>query len=914
MYCDRHVSTANTADRLRILGLDSLESLVAQALPDAIRDTPNDLPARSEAAVLAELRGLAQDNTLRRSLIGNGYYQTITPAVIQRTVFENPAWYTAYTPYQPEISQGRLEALFYFQTLICELTGLPLANASLLDEATAVVEAALMLIRTTADGGPLAIYRDIWPQTQAVLAGRLDAIGVQTCIVDTPEQVPENARGIILQSPNRWGICLDLSPWHATGHPLVLATDLLALTHMKSPADWGVDIAVGSTQRFGVPVGYGGPHAAFIAAKTQYKRELPGRIVGLSKTRDDQPAYRLALQTREQHIRRGNATSNICTAQALLAIMAVLYAMYHGPSGLKKIANRVHQYATQLRTACLQAGVPVMPGGFFDTITLCPDALLYQAIRHHCDAQQLDLYYDDHQTQISIACDETTDDDLIAQLIHCIQDASAGAVSIDDQYDTTDFFQRTDAYLTQAVFNMYHTETELMRYIRRLESRDLSLVHSMIPLGSCTMKLNSAAVLQAVSWPEFSQLHPFCPLHHAAGYHRMMRQLESDLAVLTGMQAVSLQPNSGAQGELAGLLVMKAYFQNRGEIQRRVIIIPDTAHGTNPASARLAGLDVKTIVCDETGRICNIALKTLVSDLGDRLFGMMITYPSTCGVFDETVQESCAIINQSGGLVYMDGANMNAQLGITTPRKIGVAVCHLNLHKTFAIPHGGGGPGVGPIAVIPELAPFLPHAVTGIAPLTAAPWGSASILLISYAYIRLMGLSGLKTATQYALLNANYIACRLKDHYTILYTNEAGYVAHELVLDCRPFRKTAGITVDDIAKRLMDYGFHAPTMSWPVPGTLMIEPTESESLAELDRFCEAMIAIRASIHAIESGAVDRLDNPLKQAPHTPAYLMADDWPHAYSRKEARATGHLAATVLRLDHAYGDRNLVCACGS
>jgi glycine dehydrogenase len=925
-FYHRHVDTRTIDARLQALGVANLDILMREAIPDSIRlDQPISLPdAMSEPEVLEHIAGLASQNQLFRSLIGQGYYDCYTPSVIQRCILENPAWYTAYTPYQPEISQGRLEFLFYFQTMIADLTGLPIANASLLDEATAAVEAMLILWRQCPDSNRsvFLVESAVYPQTWAVLRGRAEAVGITLVMVDSPADGQAHAAeafGMLIQSPNRWGTVVDLSDWQAVfSHhqiPWVMATDCMALTVMRTPGEWGADLAVGSTQRFGVPMGYGGPHAAFIAATEAYKRQLPGRMIGLSKDRLGNPAYRMALQTREQHIRREKATSNICTAQALLAIMATAYAMYHGPRGLHAIAMRIHQHATQVHHGCAAMGLQPVSDLFFDTVTLVASAEQQAAIRAELETHRINLGYNLEAQRLTIAMDETVTDAVRDTLLTGIATALGYPMPAANGAHIVCVGQtRTQPYLTQSVFQLHQTETDMMRYIRRLESKDVSLVHSMIPLGSCTMKLNAATALMPVSWSLFGRVHPLAPVNQVQGYQTMIEALSADLAHLTGMAGVSLQPNSGAQGELAGLLVMKAYFESRGESHRRVVLIPQSAHGTNPASAVLAGLEIVSVPCIAHGSIDEAKIQQHIDQIGDRLFGLMITYPSTYGVFESNIQTICQLIHDAGGQVYLDGANLNAQLGLTHPRIAGADVCHLNLHKTFSIPHGGGGPGVGPIAVADHLVPFLPGQPDGIAPVSAAPWGSASILWIAYAYNRLLGPDGLTQSTKVAILNANYIAKQLSDHYDLLYTNQAGRVAHELIVDCREFRKTAGITVDDIAKRLMDYGFHAPTMSWPVPGTLMIEPTESESLAELDAFCSAMIAIRAEIKAIEDGVADRSDNVLTQAPHTAAELMGDVWNHAYTRQAASAhrPDGIRATVARVDQAYGDRNLVCAC--
>ncbi len=939
-FAERHIgpSAVEQERMLGALGLDSLDELVAAALPGAIRDRVGlDLPAgRGEADVLAELRALAGRNRVVESMIGLGYHGTITPPVILRNVLENPAWYTAYTPYQPEISQGRLEALLTFQTMVSDLTGLPTANASLLDEATAAAEAMTLSRRTArAVSGDAAflVDADCLPQTIAVVRTRATPLGLPVVVAHLADGLPDgDFFGVLLQYPGASGEVRDLRPLvdaaREHGALVTVAADLLGLTLLLPPGELGADIAVGTTQRFGVPLGFGGPHAGYIAVRPGLERSLPGRLVGLSVDAAGASAYRLALQTREQHIRREKATSNICTAQVLLAVVAAMYAVYHGPEGLRTIARRVSRYAALLAAGLRAGGVAVVHEAFFDTVRARvpgrADAVVAAALDRGMNLLPVDV------DTVGITADETTTRESLENVWKAFGVAGQDLDILDAATPDAlpEGLARTSPYLTAPVFNTHHSETEMLRYLRRLADKDIALDRSMIPLGSCTMKLNATAEMAPITWPEFAQIHPFAPLDQAAGYLELLGELESELAELTGYDAVSLQPNAGSQGELAGLLAIHAYHRDRardGEPVRDVCLIPSSAHGTNAASAVMAGLRVVVVRCDEKGDVDLADLRAKLDAHGDRVAALMVTYPSTHGVYEESIAEVCAAVHEAGGQVYVDGANLNALLGLARPGRFGADVSHLNLHKTFCIPHGGGGPGVGPVAVRAHLAPYLPnHPLrpeagpgTGIGPVSAAPWGSAGILPISWAYVRLMGGEGLLHATRVAVLSANYIARRLAEHYPVLYTGRGGLVAHECILDLRAITRSTGVTVDDVAKRLMDYGFHAPTMSFPVAGTLMIEPTESEDLTEIDRFCDAMIAIRQEIGRIESGALPREDNPLRNAPHTAA-MVAGAWGHPYSRIEAAFPGALDASVKywppvrRIDQAYGDRNLVCSC--
>ncbi len=938
---------------LELIGYDSLEALVAATVPVAIRmRRPLNIgEPRGEFELLEELRQIASQNKVLRSFIGMGYYDCVTPPVIQRNILENPGWYTQYTPYQAEIAQGRLEALLNFQTMVSDLTGLPLANASLLDEATAAGEAMAMCRSIATDGSePCAFFvaDDCHPQTIAVVRTRAEALGIE--IVCGPaasaELTAKKFCGILLQYPTTHGRIIDYTALaaraHAAGALVVVAADILALALIKPPGEFGADIAVGSTQRFGVPMGFGGPHAAYMATKSDYARKMPGRLVGVSKDVHGNPAMRLAIQTREQHIRREKATSNICTAQVLLAVMASMYAVYHGPKGLKRIAQRVHDFAVRLADGLARLGYELGEGEFFDTLHVPVGAGRVKTIGAAAVARGMNLRLNESENAIGIALDETTTQRDVKQLLevfapsgridfdvaslggngdtHKVAAESRAGSEIVSRYSQA--VGRTSEYLTHPVFNTHHSETEMLRYIRTLESRDLSLTHSMIPLGSCTMKLNGTSEMLPVTWPQFGRLHPFAPEDQTGGYRVLFSQLEQWLAEITGFAGVSLQPNAGSQGEYAGLLAIRGYHVSRGEGGRDICLIPVSAHGTNPSSAVVAGFKVIPVECDARGNVDVEDLRKKASEHADELGALMITYPSTHGVFEEEVAEICRIVHEHGGQVYMDGANMNAQVGLCRPGDIGADVCHLNLHKTFCIPHGGGGPGMGPIAVAKQLVPFLPGSPlahdSAVGPVSAAAHGSASILVIPWVYIALMGGPGLTRATQVAILGANYMAKRLGPHYPILFKGQNGRVAHEFVIDARQFETRSGIKVEDIAKRLMDYGFHAPTMSWPVPGTLMIEPTESEPKAELDRFCDAMIAIREEIRAIEQGKAHRTDNVLKNAPHTVAALLASDWKHPYTREEAAFPAPWVKAhkfwpfVGRIDNPFGDRNLVCTC--
>ncbi len=940
-FIHRHIgpSDADIQEMLSTLGLDSLDGLIDATVPQAIRLKKElDLgPPRSEHGLLEELRAIAQKNRVLRSLIGMGYYDTITPPIIQRNILENPGWYTQYTPYQAEISQGRLEALLNFQTMVTDLTGLPLANASLLDEATAAAEAMTMCHRIgRGKKNAFFIADDCHPQTIAVVTSRAEPLGIDLIVgkLDDIDFGKGDLCGVLVQYPATDGIIRDYSALAQQAHDakalMVVATDLLALTLIKPPGEFGADIAVGNSQRFGVPLGYGGPHAAFMSTREEYARQMPGRLVGVSKDAQGTVAYRLAIQTREQHIRREKATSNICTAQVLLAIMASMYAVWHGPQGLRRIARRVHALTEILAEGLRRLGHEACGGPFFDTfcVRLRSDAearhILDAAVQHGMNLRR------GLESAIGISLDERSTPAEVEQLwklfasdggVPFTMDEIAEAVQVD--YDGT--FARTSDYLTHDVFNCYHAEHEMLRYLNRLQSRDLSLCQSMIPLGSCTMKLNGTSEMLPITWQEFASLHPFVPTDQADGYDALFRSLNGWLAEITGLSAVSLQPNSGAAGEYTGLRVIRAYHESRGEGHRDVCIVPISAHGTNPASSIMAGYQVVIVDCDQHGNIDIEDLKSKVASHRDKLAAIMITYPSTHGVFEEGVKDICQVIHDAGGLVYMDGANMNAQVGLCRPGDIGADVVHLNLHKTFCIPHGGGGPGMGPIACSAQLAPFLPgHPLVkcggdrAIGAVSAAPYGSPAILPISWMYIGMMGEPGLTRATQVAILNANYMAQRLKPHYPILYAGKNDRVAHEFIIDLRDFKRTAHIEVEDVAKRLMDFGFHAPTMSWPVAGTLMIEPTESESRAECDRLCDALIAIRDEIRAIEDGKIDAEASPLRHAPHTAAVVSATEWDRAYPREQGAYPAKWVRAhkfwppVARIDNVHGDRHLFCTC--
>jgi len=967
-FVHRHVGPSNV-DVLRMLeaiGYDTLEDMTAATVPASIRmnrPLKIGLP-RAEHELLLELKAVASENKVVRSCIGMGYSDTITPPVILRNILENPGWYTAYTPYQAEISQGRMEALLNYQTMVCDLTGLPLANASLLDEGTAAAE-AMSMARALVEPqrAKFFVSQDCHPQTIAVVRGRAEPVGIEVVVGDVERIADFGFRisdyfGVLVQYPTTLGKIFDytkvVDTAHAAGAMVIFAADILALTLLKSPGEFGADIAVGSTQRFGVPMGFGGPHAAYMATKTEYARKMPGRIIGVSKDSHGNPALRLTLQTREQHIRREKATSNICTAQVLLAVIAGMYAVYHGPEGLKRIARRTHACACAFAAGIERLGHEVVSSPFFDTVTvklndLPVDSVIRAAVSRNYNLRKID------DTHISVAFDETTTRADVEAVIESFAGGSTFRLNIDELAEAyfpnsairnpQSAIARTSDFLSHPVFNTHHSETELLRYIFKLMSRDLSLCQSMIPLGSCTMKLNATSEMIPVTWPEFGKLHPFAPKEQTGGYQKLFEDLERWLAEITGFAAVSLQPNAGSQGEYAGLLTIRNYFAARGESHRDVCLIPASAHGTNPASAVIAGFKVVAVACDENGNVDFDDLTKKADEHAHDLGALMVTYPSTHGVFEERIKDICAAVHAHGGQVYMDGANMNAQVGLCRPGDIGADVCHLNLHKTFCIPHGGGGPGMGPIGVVSHLKEFLP--TTEIAdyglqiaksvsaanaslsirnpqskirnlPVSAAPYGSASILPISWVYIALMGGAGLTRATQVAILSANYVAKKLEGQFDVLYKGKNGLVAHECILDCRSFERSANIKVEDIAKRLMDYGFHAPTMSWPVVGTLMIEPTESEPLSELDRFVDAMISIRAEIRAIEEGKLDKSDNPLKHAPHTAPAVTSDAWNHTYSRQQAAYPApwlkdfKFWPSVGRVDNPYGDRNLVCAC--
>ncbi|MSR45030.1 MAG: glycine dehydrogenase (aminomethyl-transferring) [Phycisphaerales bacterium] len=947
-FVRRHigVSDAEIATMLAELGFPSLDALIEATIPPSIRlaheitiEDPTNTArhaTRGETETLAALRSLATQNVVNHSFIGMGYVDTIVPGVILRNIFENPAWYTAYTPYQAEVAQGRLEALLNFQTMISDLTGLPLCGASLLDEGTAAAEAMSMCLSIAGESRrKFFVAEDCHPQTIAVVETRAQWLGIEIVVGNPSTFSPTDAFcGVLVQYPTTDGRIECFRSLavrtHEQGAMVVAACDPLALVLLASPASWGADIAVGSAQRFGVPMGFGGPHPAFIATNEAHVRKLPGRIIGVSRDVHGNRALRMAIQTREQHIKRDRATSNICTAQVLLAVMAGMYGVYHGPDGLTKIAERVHALTLTLARGISALGHDCGTGAFFDTLRVTlGEGFSSSDVLAAAESRSINLRsYRDGTLGVTI--DEATTLADVEMLVHVFSGCRRPLVTAPIESPLSCIppaFARTTPILQHAVFNSHHGEHEMLRYINRLVSKDLSLVHSMITLGSCTMKLNATSEMIPVTWREFGQMHPFAPREQWLGYAEMFRTLENWLCELTGFAAMSLQPNAGSQGEFAGLLVIRAYHEHRGEGARDVCLIPVSAHGTNPASAVVAGMRVVAVACDRDGNIDLVDLEAKATEHASALAACMITYPSTHGVFEETITQACAIIHRNGGQVYMDGANMNAQVGLTSPGLIGADVCHLNLHKTFCIPHGGGGPGMGPIGVAAHLKDFLPgHPVMrpnsagrhAIGPISAAPYGSASILVISWMYIAMMGAKGLRRATEIAILNANYMAARLKGHYDIVYTNTHGRCAHEFILDFRGFDKSANIKIDDVAKRLMDYGFHAPTMSWPVPGTLMIEPTESESKDELDRFCDALIAIRAEIRAIEEGRSDRADNPLKHAPHTAAAVSSDSWAHAYSREQAAYPApwlkefKFWPAVGRVDNPYGDRNLVCTC--
>jgi glycine dehydrogenase len=942
-FSERHIGS-NSAEKQAMLskiGVSSINELIEKTIPAHIRLTGelNIDAAMTEQEYLTHISDLGKQNKVFKSFIGLGYNDTIVPSVILRNVLENPGWYTAYTPYQAEISQGRLEALLNFQTMVLDLTGMEIANASLLDEATAAAESMIMFWnsrsrqQTKENVNKFFISEFAFPQTIDVVKGRAANLGIELVIGNPESFVADNSFfGSLIQYPDAYGRINNIAGFiqkvKEFDIQVAVAADIMSLVLLKSPGSLGADVVLGSSQRFGVPMGYGGPHAAFFACKEEYKRTIPGRIIGVSRDADDNVALRMALQTREQHIKRDKATSNICTAQALLAVMASMYAVYHGPHGLKEIATEIHAKANTAATGLKNAGYTIKHANYFDTLWVeLPSGVSMASLRTAAETKEMNFRYI-NDTQLSVGFGESItamDVQNLIALFASVAGKSVAETKIEKEISINVNDLRTDAILTHPTFNSHHSESQMMRYLKRLENKDLSLVHSMIPLGSCTMKLNAASELMPITNPQFANMHPFAPLDQAAGYHAMLRQLEKDLCEATGFAAVSLQPNSGAQGEYAGLMVIKAYHESRGDMNRKHMIIPSSAHGTNPASAVMAGFEVVVTGCDENGNVNIEELRAKAIELKDTLAGLMVTYPSTHGVFEEGINEITSIIHENGGQVYMDGANMNAQVGLTNPGNIGADVCHLNLHKTFAIPHGGGGPGMGPIGVGAHLAPFLPGSELikaggdkAIHAVSAAPYGSALILLISYAYIKMLGAKGLRESTEDAILNANYIASCLKGHYDILYTGKNGTVAHELILDCRDFKKTTEVEVADMAKRLIDYGFHAPTVSFPVAGTLMIEPTESEDKAELDRFIVAMIGIRKEIAQIEAGKADKVNNVIKNAPHTADCIINRDWTYPYTPQEAvYPVEYLKefkywVPVRRVDNAFGDRNLVCSC--
>ena len=935
-FIQRHIgpNASETNQMLKAIGAPSLEVLIEKTIPASIRlKKPMNIPAGlSEFELLESLKTIGSKNVIATNCIGQGYYGTITPSVILRTIFENPGWYTQYTPYQAEIAQGRLESLLNFQTMITDLTGMAIANASLLDEATAAAEAMAMIYNHAnktehATQTKLFVDASIFAQTKSVLKTRATPINIELVEGNYATAAIDNSYfGAILQYPNATGSIEDYTAFidtvHKAGGYVILVADILALTVLKSPAELNADVAVGNTQRFGVPMGFGGPHAAYFATKDDFKRGMPGRLIGVSIDAQGNRALRMALQTREQHIKREKATSNICTAQALLANMAVMYAVYHGPEGLKNIASRVHGLTQSLEQQLTSLGIEQANAYYFDTLHI--KGFDASALYKLASAAAINFNYFSDGT-VSISLDETSSNKTVEQIVSLFEKltnkkAAAQNATVKNASIPASL-TRTSSYLQHPVFNTHHSETQMMRYIKQLENKDLSLNTSMISLGSCTMKLNAATEMIPVSWPCFGGLHPFAPSEQTKGYQEIAKELSDYLCETTGFTACSLQPNSGAQGEYAGLLTIRSYHEARNQTNRNIVLIPISAHGTNPASAVMAGFKVVVVACDAAGNIDMDDLKAKAEEHKENLGALMITYPSTHGVFEETIIEICQTIHDLGGMVYMDGANMNAQVGLTSPGNIGADVCHLNLHKTFAIPHGGGGPGMGPICVNDHLAPYLPgHSINNndANAVSAAPMGSASILLISYAYIKMLGAKGLELATSYAILNANYMKTRLENAYPILYTGKNGTCAHEFIIDLRPFKASAGIEAEDVAKRLIDYGFHAPTMSFPVPGTIMIEPTESEDKAELDRFCDALLAIHAEIKAIENGSFDKVDNPLKNAPHTQHVICADEWNHAYSRQVAAfplsyvQQNKFWPSVARVNNTHGDRNLVCTC--
>ena len=934
---NRHIG-ANQNDikkMLNTIGLGSVDELIHQTIPNSIlKNSPLKIrDAITENDYLNKLKEIADLNKRFDNYIGQGYYGTLTPSVIKRNILCNPGWYTAYTPYQAEIAQGRLEALLNFQTCVTELTGMEIANASLLDESTAAAESMLMFFhmrsrsQVKSNVNKFFVSNDLYLQTVDVITARAEPLGIEIIFGDASSiELSDEFFGAIVQYPNAYGEIYDYSEFTSSAKNLDIQVsviaDIMSLVLLKSPGSWGADVVVGSTQRFGVPMSYGGPHAAFFACKESHKRYIPGRIIGVSLDVHGNPALRMALQTREQHIKRGKATSNICTAQALLAVMASMYVVYHGPKGLKNIAETIRQKTSSLKQALINLGYEIINSNHFDTISFKEDIT---KIKLHLEKNEINLGY--YKDAVTISIDETSSWASLTKLANILGEFknSNSIVKLEKELANPIFLPKINPILEQNVFNSYHSETEMMRYIKKLENKDLSLVHGMISLGSCTMKLNAATEMEPITWPEFANLHPFCPVNQTLGFQQIFKELEEDLSEITGFDQVSLQPNSGAQGEYSGLMVIRAYHISNNEGHRNICLIPTSAHGTNPASAVMAGMEVVLVKCDELGNIDIEDLREKASHHADNLSALMVTYPSTHGVFEKDIIEITTIIHEFGGQVYMDGANMNAQVGLTSPGLIGADVCHLNLHKTFAIPHGGGGPGMGPIGVAKHLSPFLPGnpiiktgGSSGIKAINGAPWGSALILIISYGYIKLLGAKGLKKSTEIAILNANYLQSKLKDHYDVLYCGPSGKVAHEMILDCRSFKKESGVEVEDIAKRLMDYGFHAPTVSFPVAGTLMVEPTESESLKELDRFAEAMIGIRNEIREIANESYDQVDNVLKNAPHTAFQALDENWNHKYSRRKAvypnlnQINNKFWPPVGRVDNAYGDRNLICSC--
>ena len=934
---NRHIG-ANEDDikkMLNTIGLGSVDELIHQTIPNSIlKNSPLKIvDAITENDYLNNLKEIADLNKNFDNYIGQGYYGTLTPSVIKRNILCNPGWYTAYTPYQAEIAQGRLEALLNFQTFVTELTGMEMANASLLDESTAAAESMLMFFhmrsraQVKSNVNKFFVSNDLYLQTIDVITARAEPLGIEIVFGD-PESIDLSNEffGAIVQYPNAYGEIYDYGEFTNSAKDLNIQVsviaDVMSLVLLKSPGSWGADVVVGSTQRFGVPMSYGGPHAAFFACKESHKRYIPGRIIGVSLDVHGNPALRMALQTREQHIKRGKATSNICTAQALLAVMASMYVVYHGPKGLKNIAETIRQKTSSLKQALTALGYEINNSNHFDTISFKENL---NSIRLHLEKNEINVGY--YKDSVTISIDETTSWESLNKLAKILGDfkKSNSKVNLEKEIENPLFLPKSNSVLEQNVFNSYHSETEMMRYIKKLENKDLSLVHGMISLGSCTMKLNAATEMEPITWPEFANLHPFCPVNQTQGYQQIFKELAEDLSEITGFDQVSLQPNSGAQGEYSGLMVIRAYHISNDEGHRNICLIPTSAHGTNPASAVMAGMEVVLVKCDDLGNIDIEDLREKASNHAENLSALMVTYPSTHGVFEKDIIEITTIIHDFGGQVYMDGANMNAQVGLTSPGLIGADVCHLNLHKTFAIPHGGGGPGMGPIGVAKHLSPFLPGnpiiktgGSHGIKAINGAPWGSALILIISYGYIKLLGAKGLKKSTEIAILNANYLQSKLKDHYDVLYCGPSGKVAHEMILDCRSFKKDSAVEVEDIAKRLMDYGFHAPTVSFPVAGTLMVEPTESESLKELDRFAEAMISIRKEIKEIAEEKYDEVDNVLKNAPHTAFQAIDENWNHKYSRRKAvypnlsQINNKFWPPVGRVDNAYGDRNLICSC--